>query len=315
MANISDECIIGLDTMRMFKMILDVGKGMVGVNGKVLPGCFKYVGGAEVPLYPVETVRRVELEPSSVTKIPVTVKGDPKGCWILEPGFPDCRFFMPSAVMGPSKEGYVWVINEDKMYVPEGTIMGIGQDWEEEEHEIVEYSEPMGAVRGFGEGIPEHIKDMFDRASARVGEDEAVALKLLLIKYRGVFAERVGRHLLLRGRRKKHLKKLLDAGIISRGVSEWASPTVLVRKRDGTVRYCIDLRKVNEVTVKDRYPLAKISECIDALAGCEYFSCLDMANGYYQIKMEGEDRDKTTFVTKYGQFVFNRMHQGHSVEH
>ena len=51
-ANISDECIIGLDTMRMFKMILDVGKGMVGVNGKVLPGCFKYVGGAEVLLYP-----------------------------------------------------------------------------------------------------------------------------------------------------------------------------------------------------------------------------------------------------------------------
>ena len=66
----------------------------------------------------------------------------------------------------------------------------------------------------------------------------------------------------------------MDAGIISRGVSEWATPTVLVRKRDGTVRYCIDVRKVNEVTVKDRYPLPKISECNDALAGCEYFSCL-----------------------------------------
>ena len=93
--------------------------------------------------------------------------------------------------------------------------------------------------------------------------------------------DRVGRHLLLRGRRKKHLLKLLDVGIISRGVSEWVSPTVLVRKRDGTVRYCIDMRKVNEVTVKDRYPLPKISECIDALAGWEYFSCLNMANGYY----------------------------------
>ena len=81
-----------------------------------------------MPLYPVETVRRVELEVSSVTKIPVTVKGDPKGCWILEPGFPDCRFFMPSAIMGPSKEGYVWVINdaEDKMYVPEGSRSGLG---------------------------------------------------------------------------------------------------------------------------------------------------------------------------------------------
>ena len=68
MTNISDECIIGLDTMKMFKMVLDVGKGMVGVNGKVLPGCFKCVGGAEVTLYPLETVRKVELEPSSVIK-------------------------------------------------------------------------------------------------------------------------------------------------------------------------------------------------------------------------------------------------------
>ena len=58
--------------------------------------------------------------------------------------------------------------------------------------------------------------------------------------------DRVGRHLLLRGRREKLILKLLDVGIISRGASEWASPTVLVRKRDGTVsvRYCIDLRKV-----------------------------------------------------------------------
>ena len=112
MANVSDECIIGLDTMKLFKMVLNVGKGTVGVNGKVLIGCFKYVGGAEVPVYQVETVRIVELEPSSVTQILVTVKGDPKGCWILEPGFSDCRFFMPSAVMGPIKEGYVWVIND-----------------------------------------------------------------------------------------------------------------------------------------------------------------------------------------------------------
>ena len=77
---------------------------MVGVNRKMLSGCFKYVGSVEVSFYPVETVRRVELEPSSVTKIPVTVKGNPKGCWTLQPGFPDCRFFMPSAVMGQSKK-------------------------------------------------------------------------------------------------------------------------------------------------------------------------------------------------------------------
>ena len=73
----------------------------------------------------METVRRVELGRQQ-TQSPVT--GDPKGCWILEPNFLDCRFFMPSTVMGPSKEGHVWVINNagDKMYVHEGTIMGIG---------------------------------------------------------------------------------------------------------------------------------------------------------------------------------------------
>ena len=53
--------------------------------------------------------------------------------------------------------------------------------------------------------------------------------------------------------------------------------------------------------------MPKISECIDALAGCDYFSCLDMANGHYQLKMEEGDRDKTAFVTKYGKFLFNRM--------
>ena len=67
--------------------------------------------------------------------------------------------------MGPSKKGYVWVINdaEDIMDVPEGTIMEIGQDLKkEEEQEIEEYNEPVGAVRGVWEGIPEHMKVMFD---------------------------------------------------------------------------------------------------------------------------------------------------------
>ena len=109
---------------------------------------------------------------------------------------------------------------------------------------------------------------------------------------------------------KEHLEKLLAAKIISPGVSEWASPTVLVRKKDGSVRYCVDLRRVNKATVKDKYPLPKISECIDALAGCDYFSYLDMANGYYQLKMEEGDKDKTAFVTKYGMFLFNRMPLG-----
>ena len=77
--------------------------------------------------------------------------------------------------------------------------------------------------------------------------------------------------------------------MIEPSCSEWAYPTVLVRKRDGSVRWCIDLRKLNNVTVKD----------------C--FTILDMASGYHQLEFAEEDRDKTAFVTKYGLFSFRRM--------
>ena len=95
-----------------------------------------------------------------------------------------------------------------------------------------------------------------------------------------------------------HLEKLLKAGVIEPSCSEWASPSVLVRKRDGSVRWCIDLGKLNYVNEKDCYPLPLLQDCIDALEGCRYFTTLDMASGYYQLEAAEEDRDKTAFVTK-----------------
>ena len=68
----------------------------------------------------------------------------------------------------------------------------------------------------------------------------------------------------------EHLAKHLKAGVIEPSCSEWASPSVLVRKRDESVRWCIDLRKLNDVTVKDCYPLPLLQDCIDALEGCRY---------------------------------------------
>ena len=91
---------------------------------------------------------------------------------------------------------------------------------------------------------------------------------------------------------REHLEKLLEAGVIEPSTSEWASPSVLVRKRDGSVRWCIDLRKLNDVTVKDCFPLPLLHDCIYALEGCQYFTTLDMASGYYQLEVAQEDRDK-----------------------
>ena len=82
---------------------------------------------------------------------------------------------------------------------------------------------------------------------------------------------------------------------------------MLVRKRDGSVRWCIDLRMLNDITVKDCYPLPLLQDCIDALEGCRYSTFLYMASGYYQLEVAEEDRDNTAFVTKYGLFSFCRM--------
>ena len=79
----------------------------------------------------------------------------------------------------------------------------------------------------------------------------------------------------------EHLEKLLKAGVIEPSCSEWASLSVLVRKRDGSVRWCIDLRKLNDVNVKDCYLILLLQGCIYALEVCRYFTTLDMASGYY----------------------------------
>jgi hypothetical protein len=105
----------------------------------------------------------------------------------------------------------------------------------------------------------------------------------------------------------KHLRAMLDHGIVRPSQSSWASPPVLVRKKDGSVRWCVDFRKLNDVTVKDVFPLPNIGECLDTLAGSCWYSAVDCASGYWQIEAAEADRPKTAFVTKYGLFEHNRM--------
>ena len=105
-------------------------------------------------------------------------------------------------------------------------------------------------------------------------------------------------------------KEMQAAGHIVKSSSPWSSNVVMVRKHDGTLRFCIDFRKLNAVTKGDCYPLPKISACLDALSGAHYFSAFDLRSGYYQVAMDPKDADKTSFVTKSGTYRFERLPMG-----
>ncbi|MGH0149668.1 UNVERIFIED_CONTAM: hypothetical protein FKN15_015787 [Acipenser sinensis] len=103
------------------------------------------------------------------------------------------------------------------------------------------------------------------------------------------------------------LEGMLHSGVIRESTSPWAAPIVLVRKKDGTLRFCVDYRKLNAVTHKDAYPLPRIEEALTTLSKAKYYSTLDLASGYWQVEVALQDREKTAFSTPVGLYEFERM--------
>ena len=100
---------------------------------------------------------------------------------------------------------------------------------------------------------------------------------------------------------------ILDQGVIQPSHSPCASPIVLVSKKDGSTRFCVDYRRLNAATIMDVYPLPRIDECLDWLANNSWFSALDLASGYWQVQMESSSREKTAFTTHVSLFELRVM--------
>ena len=111
----------------------------------------------------------------------------------------------------------------------------------------------------------------------------------------------------LREEEEKQVQEMLEKGIISPSSSPWSSGTVLVKKKSGEYRYCIDYRRVNDVTKKDSFPLPNIADHLDALGGADWFHTLDFKSGYWQVGMAKGDKEITAFSTMSGLYEFNVM--------
>ena len=181
--------------------------------------------------------------------------------------------------------------------------------------------------------LADELQTLVDEVDASLGSEVKEAMADLLHSYRDVFAlkgDPLGRTGVVKHeidtadaapirqapRRiplhqvdmvEEAMEDMKGSGVIRPSESPWASPVVIVRKKDGGCRFCIDYRRLNDVTIKDAYPLPRVEDSLDSLAGSAYFSTLDLKSGYWQVEMDEQSKAKTAFASKYGLWEWNVM--------
>ena len=186
---------------------------------------------------------------------------------------------------------------------------------------------------GFKGKVPDHLSDLYARATTNLTRAEKERVADLLVRFQDTFSRdewdlgltNLTEHAIPTGdsapirqppRRvplahaeaeKQAVEDLKAKGVIRDSISPWASPIVLVAKKDGGVRPCVDYRKVNQLVKPEAFPLPRIQDCLDSVAGSSLFSTFDLTSGYFQIPVKKTDIPKTAFVCKYGHFEMTRM--------
>ena len=216
--------------------------------------------------------------------------------------------------------------------IPKGSIVGRLERVDILENNEKSDSSKINRVIVRDHTVPEHLADLFDRSALDLSSEQLGSLAQLLNNYGDVFSKTsqdIGRTDLVKHdiilkdqtpikipprymQKEKQedadeqIEAALEQGIASRSDSPFSSPLVMVRKKDGTYRMCVDYRQLNSKTVLDAYPLPRIQDTLDTLSGNRWFCSLDLTSGYNQIEL-GKGKEYTAFCSRKGLFEWNVM--------
>ena len=340
--NFTDDIILGLDFLLRFNCVIDIYKGTLKIDNDVVD-CWIKKNGSKDGYYVSRVVCNCTCTIPAHTRVavPVSLSGPHGTLFVTCPTQTD-SLLVPSVLLQVGNISFVEVINDSGMSVQLGAGDVISSATEAE---FLEDTDHADAIRGISKaspepepknGLPEHLKNLFEDAASRLSAEESSILASTLLNFADVFStdkNDLGKFSLIQHKietfdeaptkeklrrtplkfqkeEEKTLNDMLEVGVIQPSVSEWAAAPVLVRKKSGEVRYTVDFRKLNSKTRKDAYPLPLISECTDMLSGSMWFHTLDLNSGYWQIQIDPQDRHKTAFLTKFGLFEHVRMAQG-----
>ena len=232
---------------------------------------------------------------------------------------------IPVLVMNVKKEPISLKCNTVMSTLQEVDVVG------EEQQNIS--SEIQDGSAGKDNVIPEFLQKMLDGVDPSIPESTCLALEAILLRHVGVFSKdendlgetNIMMHHIDTGDARpvrqplrrypathveaisEHVDSMLKQGTIEPASSPWASNVVLVKKKDGSFRCCVDYLQLNSVTRKDIYPLPRIDDCLDAMSSATLFSTFDLRSSYHQIQVAPQDRDKTTFICLRGMYRYRNM--------
>lgn len=341
-AEIAEKIVLGLDFLKAHECNIDVSARVLIMNGNRVPlmNTTNERDNNTYRCYRITAAADCKIPPRSEALIPGETMGfnGNDTLAIIEPSKKVGRGIMVGKVLTGIKKNCsvpVRIMNlSDKPYhVKKGTPIANCEIIDDTRNISKSDASEVHLLSSDEQNLPEAVQDLYERSEKNLNSGQKKELYNLLHRNVDVFStgpddlgqinkvqhrietgeavpiKQAARRLprVKQEEARKIVNKMEEQGIIEPSQSPWSSPVVLVRKKDGSTRFCVDYRRLNDVTRKDSYPLPRIDDTIDNLAGSKWFSTLDLRSGYWQIRMDPRHKEKTAFTTGRGLWQFRVM--------